>query len=188
MTRTRYRIVVGLVAAAAFVVPAGLAWACVAPVSLTVANPSVQPGGTVNVSFKEFAQGAPIEVHLDSPTGPLLATQVAPTSTMTSSSNLDVTIPAGTPFGTHFLVSVQNYHNMNSGNIARATIYVGTLPPATVVPAARPAHAAVGSGPSGATLFLIGLGVAGALLLVAAMWSLASGSGRSQPKTQASTK
>jgi len=44
-----------------------------------------KPGGTVNVSFKEFAQGAPIEVHLDSPTGPLLATQVAPTSTMTTS-------------------------------------------------------------------------------------------------------
>ncbi|MEN3314812.1 MAG: hypothetical protein V7605_1046 [Acidimicrobiaceae bacterium] len=188
MTRTRCRIAVGLVAAAAFVVPAGLAWACVAPVSLTVANPSVQPGGTVNVLFREFAQGAPIEVHLDSPTGPLLATQAAPTTTMTSSSNLDVTIPANTPFGTHVLVSVQNYHNMNSGNIARATIYVGTLPPPTVAPVARPAHAEVGSGPSGSTLLLIGLGVGGALLLVAAMWSLAAGGGRPQPDAQTATK
>lgn len=66
-----------MLAAAAAIVPASLAGACVAPVSLTVANPSVQPSGTVNVSFKEFAQGAPIEVHLDSPTGPLLATPIA---------------------------------------------------------------------------------------------------------------
>jgi hypothetical protein len=184
MKLTRLRLVLGMVAATAVVVPAGLAWACVAPVSLTVANPSVQPGGTVTVLFREFAQGAPIEVHLDAPTGPLLGTAPAPTSTMTSSSTLDVTIPANTTFGTHFLVSVQNYHNMNSGNIARATIYVGTLPPPTVAPAARPAHAEVGSGPSGASLFLIGLGVAGALLLVAAVWSLAAGGGRSQPEAQ----
>jgi hypothetical protein len=179
-----------MLAAATVIVPAGLAWACVAPVSMTVSNPSVQPGATVNVSFKEFAQGAPIEVHLDSPTGPLLGTQIAPTTTMTSSSNLDVTIPANTTFGTHFLVSVQNYHNMNSGNIARATIYVGTLPPVTAAPATRPAHAEVGTGPSGVSLFLIGLGVAAGLLLVATVWSLAvgNGSGRSQPEAQTTTK
>jgi len=190
MTPTRWRLAVGMIAAVTVVVPAGLAWACVAPVSMTVANPTVQPGGTVNVSFKEFAQGAPIEVHLDSPTGPLLATQVAPTTTMTSSSNLDVTIPANTTFGTHFLVSVQNYHNMNAGNIARATIYVGTLPPVTAAPAARAAHAEVVTGPSGASLFLIGLGVAGALLLVAAIWSIAvsNGNGRPLPEAQTATK
>jgi len=187
MKPKRWGVVMGLLAAAAGLVPTSVAWACVAPVSLTVANPVVQPGGTVNVSFKEFAQGAPVEVHLDSPTGPLLATQPAPITTMTSSHNLDVTIPPNTPFGTHFLVSVQNYHNMNSGNIARATIYVGTLPPATVAPAPRPAHALVGSGPSAATLVLIGLGVAGGLLLLAAVWSLAT-SGRPQAEAQATTK
>ena len=188
MMRTRWRLAVGMLAAAAAIIPASVAWACVAPVSMTVANPSVQPGGTVNVSFKEFAQGAPIEVHLDSPTGPLLATQVAPTTTMTSSSNLDVTIPPNTTYGTHFLVSVQNYHNMNSGNIARATIYVGALPPVSVAPEARPANALVGKGPSAGTLVLISLGVAGALLLVAAVWSLAAGSGRSQSAPEAAKK
>jgi hypothetical protein len=182
--RAPWRLAFGMVAAMAVIVPTGLAWACVAPVSMTIANPSVQPGGTVNVSFKEFAQGAPIEVHLDSPTGPLLATQPAPITTMTSSHNLDVTIPPNVSFGTHFLVSVQNYHNMNSGNIARATLYVGSLPPVTAPPAARPATALVGSGPSAGSLFLIGLGVAGALLLVAAAWSLAAGRAPSAPEAQ----
>ena len=188
MMRTRWRLAVGMLAASAAIIPASVAWACVAPVSLTVANPSVQPGGTVNVSFKEFAQGAPIEVHLDSPTGPLLATQPAPITTMTSSHNLDVTIPSNVSFGTHFLVSVQNYHNMNSGNIARATIYVGALPPVSVPPAPRPANALVGKGPSAGTLVLISLGVAGALLLVAAVWSLAAGSGRSEATPEAAKK
>ncbi|HEX3622840.1 MAG TPA: hypothetical protein VHT97_11035 [Acidimicrobiales bacterium] len=188
MIRTRRRFALGVLAAAAIVVPAGLAWACVAPVSLTVNNPTVQPGGTVTVLFREFAQGAPIEVHLDSPTGPLLGTAAAPTTTMTSSSTLDVTIPSNTTFGTHVLVSVQNYHNMNSGNIARATIYVGTLPPPTVAPAARLTHAEVSSGPSGASLALIGLGVGAGLLLLAAVWSLAAGGGRSETGAPAATK
>ena len=188
MKSTRRRLTLAMLAAAAVVVPAGLAWACVAPVSLTVANASVQPGGTVNVSFKEFAQGAPIEVHLDSPTGPLLATAPAQTTTMTSSSNLDVPIPPNTTFGTHFLVSVQNYHNMNSGNIARATIYVGTQAPPAPGPEARPAHAEVGSGPSAASLILIGLGVAAALLIIAGVYTLAAGSGRSRPGAQTATK
>lgn len=188
MTRTRRRLTLAMLAAAAAVVPAGLAWACVAPVSLTVANPSVQPGGTVTVSFKEFGQGAPVDLHLDSTTGPLLGTLAPPTSTMTGSYTMDVTIPPNTTYGTHFLVSVQNYHNMNAGNIARATIYVGTQPPATVGPAVRPAHAEVGSGPSAASLILIGLGVAAALLIVAGAYTLAAGSRRSGPAPQATTK
>jgi hypothetical protein len=85
-------------------------------------------------------------------------------------------------------VSVQNYHNMNSGNIGRATIYVGGLPPVSVAPEARPAHALVGKGPSAGTLVLISLGVAGALLLVAAVWSLAVGGGRSQSAPEAAKK
>ena len=188
MTSTRRRLTLAMLATAAVILPAGLAWACVAPVSLTVNNPQVQPGGTVTVSFKEFGQGAPVDLHLDSTTGPILGTLAPPTSTMTGSYTMDVTIPPNTTFGTHFLVSVQNYHNMNSGNIARATIYVGTQPPATVGPEARPAHAEVGSGPSAASLIFIGLGVAAVLLIVAGVYTLAAGSGRSRPAAQTATK
>jgi hypothetical protein len=172
MKRSRWRWAVGMVAAVAVVVPAGLAWACVAVVSLTANNASVQPGGTVNISLREFAQGAPIEIHLDSATGPLLTTAPPPSTTMTSQSTWDVPIPANLAYGTHFLFAVQNYHNMNAGTPARATIYVGTLPPGEVAPAARPAALDVGSGPSGLSLVLIGLGVAAAGLLVAALWNL----------------
>ena len=56
----------GFVAALAVVVPASLAWACVAPVSLTTATPTVQPGGTVHIIGRETAPGAPIEIRLNS--------------------------------------------------------------------------------------------------------------------------
>jgi hypothetical protein len=157
MKRARWRIAVGTVASASILVPAALAWACVAVVALVANNPSVQPGGTVNITVREFAQGAPIEIHLDSATGPLLTTVPPPTTTMTSINTWDVPIPANTPYGTHTLFAVQNYHNMNAGTNARATIYVGTVAPAPAGPEARPASVLVGSGPSGVSLALIGL-------------------------------
>lgn len=173
-------------AAAAVLVPAGLAWACVAPVSMTIlGNRSVQPGGTVTVLLREYAQGAPIEVRLHSPTGPVLGVQPPPTTTMTSEHRLDVTLPADLPYGTHLLVSTQNYHHMNSGNIGRATVYVGTQPPAPTGPEPRPDLLEVGSGPSAVTLALIALGVAGGLLVLAAVWSLAAGGHRPEPASPA---
>lgn len=189
MKRTRLRLAIGMAAAAAVILPAGLAWACVAPVSMTIqGSNSVQPGGTVTVLLREYAQGAPIEVRLGSPTGRLLGTHPPPTTTMTSEHMLEVPIPADLPFGTHLLVSVQNYHHMNSGNIGRATVYVGTLPPPAPGPEPRPALLEVGSGPSALSLVLIGLGVAGALLLVAGAWSMAAGGRDPKPEAQAVKK
>ncbi|HEX3621528.1 MAG TPA: hypothetical protein VHT97_04355 [Acidimicrobiales bacterium] len=145
---------------------------------MTTVSPTVQPGGTVTVIGREFAQGAPVEIHLDSPTGPLLTTAPPPTTTMTSKFNWDVPIPANTPFGQHILFAVQNYHNMNA-SVPRSVIYVGVLPPAAAAPAPRPASLGVGSGPSGVSLVLLGLGVAAAGLIVAGLWSLAAGGRRS---------
>jgi hypothetical protein len=117
----------------AVVVPAGLAWACVAVMSLTTVSNTVQPGGTVTIVGREFAQGAPVEIHLDSPGGPLLTTAPPPPTTMTSRFTWDVPIPANTPYGQHLLFAVQNYHNMNAA-VPRSVIYVGTLPPAAAGP------------------------------------------------------
>jgi len=182
MNRARWRWA-GMVAAVGVVVPAGLAWACVAVMSLTTVSPTVQPGGTVTVIGREFAQGAPVEIHLDSPTGPLLTTAPPPTTTMTSKFNWDVPIPANTPYGQHVLFAVQNYHNMNA-SVPRATIYVGVQPPAGANLAARPASLSVSSGPSGASLMLLGLGVAAAGLIVAGLWNLAvSGRRSDEPET-----
>jgi hypothetical protein len=158
-------------------VPAALAWACVALMSLTTASPTVQPGGTVTIIGREFAQAAPVEIHLDSAIGPLLATVPGPPTTMTSKFTADVMIPANTPYGQHVLFAVQLYHNMNAG-IPRSVIYVGTLPPPVTSPVARPGTALVGSGPSGTSLVLLGLGVAALGLLVAGAWNLAAGGRR----------
>jgi len=171
------RIVVGLVAAMAAVLPASLAWACVAPVSLTTASPTVQPGGVVHIIGRESAPGAPIEIHLDAVDGPILSTITGQPGGMTSKWESDVTIPASTIYGKHVLYAVQNYRNMNA-TIPKATIYVGTEAEAPAAPEARAGSLDVGSGRSGLSLILLGLGVAaGGLLLVGGLSVLAGSTG-----------
>ena len=183
MNRSYRSRAVGVVAAMAVFVPAAIAWACVGLMSLTTSSSSVQPGGTVTVFGKEFAQGAPIEIHLDSPTGPVLATVPAPTDTMTSQWDVVVTIPASTPTGQHFLVATQAYHYMNTGAPARAAISVGVPAPAPAAPAARPAKVSIESGPSAISLVLISLAVAAVGLAVAGAWTAASA--RRPPQSEA---
>jgi hypothetical protein len=175
MSRSRRRFAVGAVAALAVVVPASLAWACVAPVSLTTSSPTVQPGGVVHIIGRETAPGAPIEIHLDAPNGPLLTTITGQPGGMTSKWEADVTIPSNTQYGTHVLYAVQNYRNMNA-TIPKATIYVGTEPAAPPAAEARAGSLDVGSGPSGMSLVLLGLGVAAAGLLVVGGISVLAGS------------
>ena len=164
-----------MAAAAAVIIPAGLAWACVAVVGFTVNPTTVQPGGTVTATGRDFAPGAPIEIHLDSPTGRLLAT-LPPhnNSVMQNTWNLPVPIPTDVPNGEHVLVATQDYHNMNAGVPARATISVGTAAAPAATPQARPVKASVDTGPSAASLILIGLGVAAAALLLAGLITLAA--------------
>ncbi len=116
MNQSRRRWIAGMVAAAAAVVPAGLAWACVGLMALTTVGPStIPPGGTVTVWGREFAAGSPVDIRLDSPTGPILATAPPPTETMTSQFKLEVAIPANVRTGEHVLIATQGYHDMNVG-------------------------------------------------------------------------
>jgi hypothetical protein len=173
----------GFAAALAAVVPASLAWACVAPVSLTTASPTVQPGGTVHIIGRETAPGAPIEIRLNSATGPVLLTVTGQAGGMSSKWEADVPIPADIPYGKHFLYGVQNYRNMNAV-IPKTVIYVGTVPDPAPTPEVRAGSLDVGSGPSGMTLVLLGLGAAaGGLLLVGGLTVLA-GSRRAEPQAQ----
>jgi hypothetical protein len=180
---SRRRIVVGLGLALAAFLPASLAWACVAPVSLTTSSPTVQPGGNVHIIGRESAPGAPIEIHLDAVDGPLLSTITGQPGGMTSKWESDVTIPANTPYGKHVLYAVQNYRNMNA-TIPKATIYVGTEPDPAPAPDARAASIDVGSGPSGTSLVLLGLGAAVAALFVAGGLIALAGSTRSKPEAE----
>ena len=158
-------------------VPAGLAWACVAPVSLTTASPTVQPGGTITVIGRETAPGAPIEIRLNAPDGPVLATVTGQPGGMSAKWEHPVTIPPQTPYGKHVLYAVQNYRNMNAV-IPKATIYVGTVPDPPPTPEPRAGSLDVGSGPSALSLVLLGLGVAaGGLLVVGGLSALAASRG-----------
>lgn len=181
MSRTGRRFALGFAAVLAGIVPAGLAWACVAPVSLTTSSPTVQPGGMVHIIGRETAPGAPIEIRLNSVTGPILTTVTGQAGGMTAKWEADVPIPADIPYGKHFLYAVQNYRNMNSV-IPKTVIYVGTVPEPEPAPEARPGFIDVGSGPSTTSLVLLGLGAAAAGLLLVGAWTLIAGSGRSEPE------
>jgi hypothetical protein len=180
MTRFRRRFVFGLVAAAAAIVPAGMVWACVAPVSLTTSSPTVQPGGTVHIIGRETAPGAPIEIRLNSVTGPLLTTVTGQPGGMNAKWEADVPIPADIPFGKHYLYGVQNYRNMNAV-IPKTVIYVGTVPDPAPTPEVRAGSLDVGSGPSAASLLLFGLGAAIVGLLLVGGLTAVAGSRRSTP-------
>jgi len=177
------RIVVGLLAALTAFLPASLAWACVAPVSLTTASPTVQPGGVVHIIGRESAPGAPIDIHLDAVDGRVLATITGQPGGMTSKWESDVTVPADVPYGKHVLYAVQNYRNMNA-TIPKATIYVGTEPDAPAVPEPRARSLDVGSGPSASSLVLLGLGAAVGALLLAGGLSMLAGSARAEPEPE----
>lgn len=175
MRKSRWRVSLGVVVAGAVLVPAALAWACVGLMSLTTGSSTVQAGGKVTVIGREFYEGQPVEIHLDSPTGRLLLSVPAPTSTMTSKFSVDVTIPTDVPNGTHVLVATQPGHYMNSGSPARATIYVGTSPPAPAAAQARAADLSRDKAPTGVALALIGLGTALIALLVAGLITVLAG-------------
>ena len=180
MRRLRRRLAFAATVAMALVVPAGLAWACVAPVSLTTANNKVQPGGSVTVIGRETAPGAPIEIRLNAPDGPVLATVTGQPGGMSAKWEHTFNLPPDIPYGKHVLYGVQNYRNMN-GTIPKATIYVGVEPDPAPTPEPRASSLDVGSGPSALSLVLLGLGAAAVgLLAVGGLSAVAASRGSSR--------
>lgn len=184
MSRSVRRWTVGVGAAGAvLMVPVAFAWACVGLVSLTTTMNTVQAGSTVTVVGKEFAAGAPVDIHLDTVDGPVLATAPPPSGTMTSVFMLDVPLPANLSNGPHILIATQIEHNMNGGAPARAVIYVGSSPAVSGAPAARPAKLLASTGPSVGSRVLIGVGVAVVALFLAGIFMAAAS--RTRPETEA---
>ena len=171
---SRKWIVAVAATSAALIIPASLAWACVALVAFrTNGSGTVEPGGTVEVFGGEFARGQPVDIRLDSLDGPILYTVPSPQpSTMTSQFTVQVPIPADVSPGPHVLVATQNHYDMNVGIPARASIYVNGSPPVAPAPVERSTVLAVDSGPSAVSYVLIGLGVAAAGLVMAAAASM----------------
>lgn len=160
----RTRLLTGLAAgvAAALVVPAVVVYACVGVVGLSATPGSVQPGGTFVLHGKDFAVTVPVVIHLDTITGPVIATVTQQTGTgvMSSTFTQTVTLPSTVSAGQHVLIATQSQHTMNGGNPARAVIYVGQPAPAASGPEARPAAVTIDSGPGWPVLALVALGSA----------------------------
>lgn len=160
----RTRLLTGIAAgvAAAVVVPAIVVYACVGVVGLSATPTSVQPGGTFVLSGKDFVVTVPTQIHLDTITGPVIATVTTykGTGVMSSTFSQTVTLPADVSNGRHVLIATQSQHTMNGGNPARAVIYVGQPAPAATGPEARPAAVAIDSGPGWPVLALVALGSA----------------------------
>ena len=175
-----------VIAALAALIPVGLAWACVGLVSLTTSSTTVEAGSTLTVVGREFAPGVPVEIHLDSLGGPILAT-VPPFSTggMNTQFTATVPIPANVSQGQHILIAYQQEHYMNAGNPARATIFVGTATPAARS-GARPVSVITDPGPSAGSLVVLGVAVAGAGIFLGAIATLVVGR-RRRPEVETVT-
>lgn len=157
----RTRLLTGLAAgvASALVMPAIVVYACVGVVGLSASPSSVQPGGTFVLHGKDFAVTVPVVIHLDTITGPVIATVTQQTGTgvMSSTFTQTVTLPSTVSSGQHVLIATQSQHTMNGGNPARAVIYVGQPAPVASGPEARPAAVTIDSGPGWPVLALVAL-------------------------------
>ncbi|MGH9122643.1 MAG: hypothetical protein ACRDYC_12010 [Acidimicrobiales bacterium] len=164
----------GLVlAGAAVILPASIAWACLSLAGITTNQATIQPGGTLNVNGIEFGS-APVQIHLGSVTGPILGT--ATPSASSGDFTVPVTIPASTTPGQYVLVATET--PAATGAPARAVIQVGTAAPAQTT-APRPATVLTNSGSGVGSLALIGLAAAAASLFIAGGISFAASRRRS---------
>ncbi|MBV8528916.1 MAG: hypothetical protein JOZ75_11410 [Candidatus Dormibacteraeota bacterium] len=163
-------------AVAAALLPVAAVYACIGVVGLSTSPTSVQPGGSVTVNGKDFAPEVPIELHLDSLSAPVFFTIPAfKGDSMTSTFSVTVPIPSTVSTGRHVIIASQTERDMNSGNPARAVLYVGT--PAANQPAvsSRPATASVDNGPGIGGLALIALAAAAFGLFVFALIGVMAG-------------
>lgn len=183
------RLSVGIaMVGAAVMIPASFAWACISLAGITTSAASLQSGGTVTVNGIEFGTN-PVQLHLDSLTGPVLATAVPDTTS--GNFTQAVTLPADVGSGQHVLVATEaaatpdgKNKGSSTGVPARAAIQVGTGTPAPAATPVRPLQVSSNSGTSVGTLALIGLAVAAAGLFLAGSVSLAA-SRRRRPQGEA---
>jgi hypothetical protein len=174
----------GFLAVVVAVLWASSSWACIFLGGISVSATSVQPGGSLTIKGLSFGSN-PVELHLDTLTGPVLAT-VTPDAK--GNFNQPVTIPQTIGTGSHVIVATEaaaTPDGSNSGSAqgvpSRAMFQVGTAPPSTT-PAARPVQVAKGVGIG--TLVLIGVAVACAGVLLGGLLSVvASRTGAAETRT-----
>jgi|GEM_PF-6333593 len=129
-------LIMGLLAVP--VTAAGIAYACTALATLSTNTSSAAQGASVTVSGKGFAphdpadiRTTPVEVHMDTASGPVLA-QASPSGNNSGGTfSVDVTVPSVDP-GDHVLIATQNGIDGRPayGTPARAVLTVNPAPAA----------------------------------------------------------
>lgn len=186
-------IFVALATGALLLLSAGSAWAPHVA-QLNVSPTTVRPGDTVTiVGTRGYGAEQPVDIRLDDIDGPVLATFQTDDQFFAAFGPGEVTIPADVEPGAHVLVATQVLDEEDShirGVPARAAIEVvgaGGEPARGAELAApvegRPDDLNVDEPASMGSLVLVGLGVAGVAMFLAAMGALLA-SKRSGPAAE----
>lgn len=159
---TRGLTVGALLAGVAILLYASTSWACIFLAGITVSGGNVQPGGTITVNGFSFGSN-PVDLHLDSLTGSVLATAMPDDK---GNFTQAVAVPSSLGTGTHIIVATEaaaSPDGLNDGSSqgvpCRAIFQVGTASASTASAGARPrvdTASTVGVG----TLVIIGVAVA----------------------------
>ena len=196
MKRSSLRGKIGLAVALGFgalLIPAAIAWACLPVASLKTNLATIQAGQPVNVIGSEFYGTNPVQIHLNTLTGPVLATF---TPDSNGSFSGPVTIPADTPAGPAVLVATEaaatatGNGGSSPGVPTRTVVQVvgpGGSAPLAVAPSGqgRPAGVVTSSSAvSTGALLLVGLGVFGIALFLAGGVALATSGRRRQTEAE----
>ena len=139
---SRGRILLGAIGVGAVMVSAvSLAWACVPGTTTTLSSSAGPAGTTVTATLTGFPKEYPVEVRLDSFTGPQLAQR--PPRAADGPITLNITIPEGTSAGCHLVAAFVSDPEHASHSWAPAAFKVTTPadsdPNCTTRPPAPPA-------------------------------------------------
>lgn len=180
-------------AAAAVVIAAATAWACVSGPSLNLSTVNAKPGQEVQISGRDFNKVDPVAVRWNALDGPVLGTfeTVAATGNAFGRSfDGRITVPADAKAGSYVLIATQtNPEGKMSQMPVRALLTVTPEGGAQPIVGAAPSQTdrqdrLVTSDDSigGGTLALVALGVAGVGMFIAGMAALFAGRPTSAPE------
>ena len=167
---------------------AAAAWACVSGPSLNLSTINAKPGQEVTVTGTGFSKSDPVQVRWNALDGPVVGqfdTQASTGNASGRSFQGNITVPADAKAGNYVLIATQTGPDGKLSQMpVRALLTVTPEGAATPVVGAdlapRAAERPTGlvtsdDAISGATLALIGLGVAGVGMFVAGMAALFAG-------------
>jgi hypothetical protein len=166
--------------AAALVIAASAAWACVSGPVVNLSTVTAKPGDQVTLTGTGFRQADPIQVRWNALDGPVVAQVAKPGSDQTVTANFMV--PPGTVPGSYVVIVSQTRDNKPTLSPVRAVLnVVGPSGQAPVLGASStsddadriPALVQSDDNVSNGTLALVALGVAGIGMFAAGVAALA---------------